>query len=339
MRQTGTWKRVLWAVDPFSSERSLQSAAAWAVRGLLGECAAEVEVEPVYVINEYPLGIPLQAPGAINEQFQEAGQQGLNRIMASAGLQNTLPLRVLSGPFSGMRGAVDSLVEYAKRSGADVIIVATHARKGLQRWFMGSFAETLMLCSDMPLFVVNPRWSSQKAASPGFRHILFPTDFSEESGAALDRVIQLARICGAEITIFHQMPYALSPALESSMSASPVYGDAVRRESRKAREEAERLAARVRSVGLEAHVSVDFRHPGSTAQGILEFARKKQLIIAMPARASGVTADLLGSTTRKVVRGARCPVWIIHEPRPAAAGTGAEALEPGTHPEKVARSG
>lgn len=48
----------------------------------------------------------------------------------------------------------EQILEVAERVGADLIVVGTHGRKGLQRALLGSVAERVMRLSTVPVMVV-----------------------------------------------------------------------------------------------------------------------------------------------------------------------------------------
>jgi nucleotide-binding universal stress UspA family protein len=48
----------------------------------------------------------------------------------------------------------DSILRAARRHGADVIVIGTHGRSGLGRWFMGSVASRLVQISPFPVLTV-----------------------------------------------------------------------------------------------------------------------------------------------------------------------------------------
>jgi nucleotide-binding universal stress UspA family protein len=49
---------------------------------------------------------------------------------------------------------VEKILATARGKGADVIVIGTHGRRGLRRWFVGSVAEAIMRRSDVPVVVV-----------------------------------------------------------------------------------------------------------------------------------------------------------------------------------------
>lgn len=54
----------------------------------------------------------------------------------------------------GAREMAQMLVQYADRQGADLIILGTHGRSGLMHLLMGSFAETVMRETHLPLLII-----------------------------------------------------------------------------------------------------------------------------------------------------------------------------------------
>ncbi|MFS6938071.1 putative universal stress protein [Neisseria animaloris] len=54
----------------------------------------------------------------------------------------------------GAREMAQDLVDYADEQGADLLVLGTHGRSGLMHLLMGSFAETVMRQSHLPLLVI-----------------------------------------------------------------------------------------------------------------------------------------------------------------------------------------
>lgn len=51
---------------------------------------------------------------------------------------------------------LDQINEFIKDNGVDLVILATHGRSGISRWFAGSTAERLIHTSTVPVLVVRP---------------------------------------------------------------------------------------------------------------------------------------------------------------------------------------
>lgn len=54
----------------------------------------------------------------------------------------------------GAREMAQMLVAYAEQQGADLLVLGTHGRSGLMHLLMGSFAETVMRETRLPLLVI-----------------------------------------------------------------------------------------------------------------------------------------------------------------------------------------
>ncbi|MBV8198541.1 MAG: universal stress protein [Candidatus Eremiobacteraeota bacterium] len=53
--------------------------------------------------------------------------------------------------------AAFEILKYAKEVGADAIVMGTHGRGGIRRFFMGSVAETVLRESPVPVIIVRER--------------------------------------------------------------------------------------------------------------------------------------------------------------------------------------
>lgn len=51
----------------------------------------------------------------------------------------------------------DVLIEYINKSGADLVILATHGRSGPSRWIWGSVADKLLHGVQVPIFLIRPQ--------------------------------------------------------------------------------------------------------------------------------------------------------------------------------------
>lgn len=51
---------------------------------------------------------------------------------------------------------VDSIIDYAGEKGADLIVIGTHGRKGLEKMWLGSVAERVVKRSPCPTLACNP---------------------------------------------------------------------------------------------------------------------------------------------------------------------------------------
>lgn len=106
-------------------------------------------------------------------------------------------------------GTVDRGVEYeAEAFGADLIVMSTHARTGLDRVRFGSVGDAIVRHATVPVLLVHPPENGTGEDSPTeFRHLLVPLDGSEFSEQVLDSAGQLAQVFDARLhLVYVQVP-------------------------------------------------------------------------------------------------------------------------------------
>jgi len=92
---------------------------------------------------------------------------------------------------------VDAIESFARRSGAQAIVIGTHGRMGAARGVLGSVAEGLIRCSDVPVVAVHE--GDLTRTGP----IAVPLDESPAAHAALETAIWIASARGLSIALIH----------------------------------------------------------------------------------------------------------------------------------------
>ena len=116
---------------------------------------ANSEVELVNVVE--PFEIPTRGEIAITENdlkqinadaSREAYKylNALTKRLKRAGIECT-PVVITGKP-------AESLVDYADNNAIDLIIMATHGRSGITKWFWGSVAEKVLRAVNIPILLV-----------------------------------------------------------------------------------------------------------------------------------------------------------------------------------------
>ena len=154
---------------------------------------------------------------------------------------------------------------------------------------------------------------------PGFRHILFPTDFSERSRAFRPSVQLVARQFQAKLTVFHAVPvpsgdYGDLAGLFPSMTDIAMLEEKVAGVLEEFFSDAE--AAGIPELDRETAL-------GDPAVTIADYARTQAVdLIMMTTHGRGRFRNLLvGSVASKVLHDAECPVWTAaHTEDPALLG-------------------
>jgi nucleotide-binding universal stress UspA family protein len=93
----------------------------------------------------------------------------------------------------------EALRRIAASNDIDLIVIGTHGHVGMEKMVMGSVAESVFRYARRPVLTVGPCVPDVESFTSTRRSILFPTDFSTASVAALPYAISIANEHGAEL--------------------------------------------------------------------------------------------------------------------------------------------
>ncbi len=192
---------------------------------------------------------------------------------------------------------------------ADLVVLGTHGRTGLEHLFLGSVTEKLIPRLPCPVLTVGHEEGRTWEAPGLVTRILCATDFSPTSVEALDFSVALAKANQAELTLLNvieTVPERGEPAYFSVPELAPLRQE----HERMARE---RLLNAVADVS-EPGVSITTRAVvGRAYKDILRIAALERAdLIVIGAQGHGPFEHLLfGSNTLHVIRRATCPVFTV----------------------------
>jgi len=183
---------------------------------------------------------------------------------------------------------------------ADIVLMGTHGRGLLARWFIGSITEGIVRKLAIPVLTV-----CHAGAPLAFKRILFATDLSEESKEGLHVTVELAQALRSELVILHVIDKLNIPYGVAEMAP---YAGAQDLEDAKARlamfaGEAARAKVKTETILVE----------GNAADAILKAAEEQlpDLIFITIHKKGVVERALLGTTAERVVREAKVPVLSV----------------------------
>ncbi|MGA7293426.1 MAG: universal stress protein [Terriglobales bacterium] len=102
------------------------------------------------------------------------------------------------------RGKVaEAIAGIIKKQKIDVLVLGTHGRTGLGKLFAGSVAEEIFRQAPCPVLSIGPHVATKRDSQIRFQHVLFATDFSPGSLAALPYAIYVAEEDRAELDLLH----------------------------------------------------------------------------------------------------------------------------------------
>jgi nucleotide-binding universal stress UspA family protein len=243
--------------------------------------------------------------GASNYAFPSQVQDFERKALAEASKRLPLeipePLRDRLGSQILIRvGDVrDELLRIVEEEHADLIVLGTHGRRYLGRFFLGSTTEGLLRRISVPILTVSDRNADRRSASPfdvPFRRILFATDLSQSASAGLDYCVDFARKLEAHLTVLHVMDLRYAEAQGTADEIRTILQDRFRELVAKERKARSNIEARVVQ-GVPYHE-------------ILKCADDSNAdLIVITLRGMGfLERALLGSTAERIVRAAQIPV-------------------------------
>lgn len=196
----------------------------------------------------------------------------------------------------------------------DLIVMATHGRGAMSRFWLGSTTDALVRHSTVPILLMRPEEeatpSSGEPFAPG--KIVVPLDGSDESEAILAHALALGGNTDVEYELVRVFPYPEDFASAYLPHTAQINAHLLQEGKAAAQEYVETQVAALKERGIRAtaHTIVD----SSPAAGILHFAAEMGAdLIAMSTHGrGGVSRILLGSVTDKVVRGAEVPMLVYH---------------------------
>ena len=101
----------------------------------------------------------------------------------------------------------DALGGHARRHSVDLIVMATHARRGIARIWLGSVADRLIRETGIPVLAVRPpSLATELASGSCFKQILVALDGSALAEKSLKPALALAELEQAEVTLLRVVP-------------------------------------------------------------------------------------------------------------------------------------
>jgi nucleotide-binding universal stress UspA family protein len=207
-----------------------------------------------------------------------------------------------------------AILETEERTGADLVVMATHGRTGIAHLILGSVAEKVVRESKRPVFTTR-RGEPLSGVKP-FQKILVPVDISDPTNAALACARRIAEQSGGMLYPLH-----IVPTDETELLLHDVYEAREDKTSHKVNAVvAEKVARRKLAALAEEHLGGMRYEPllqvsGDPAKTILEVVSdiSADLIVMTTHGVSGFFHLLLGSITEKMMREANCPVLAFRQ--------------------------
>lgn len=300
--------RIVWPIDPTqrleSADKNLHSFL-----HLLRGCI-DFELQPVCVLSADFFTTshyfePVDIDGLKVKMTSQA-----NRYIDDFAEFNPLKPILLENHIASQTAEVHMFAEYVKESMPDYVVMSSHGRKGVSRYFMGSFTESFLLQSPVPVFVLGPQYQSPKKLT----RALVPVELTDPSKKFISDFLTQNRMEFLEtITLFHKITMV---DLDDVSWASTLYGigeygttDLLRRAYRSSEQYLDHFLENQKSkrpVGYEISESID-----SVAQVLIEKSKENKYdLLVIKSQAGPIASRVLGSVARTVIRDSQLPVLV-----------------------------
>ena len=201
----------------------------------------------------------------------------------------------------------------AVESHADLIVLGTRGKTGLEHLLLGSTAERVIRHAPCPVVTAclsRPRaGEGASAAAAEVRHILVAVDFSDCSLDALEYAVQVAKSLKATVTILH----VLEP-VSYGLDLTLIHTGERERTRARLQAELDTLAHAVASEGLTVHQAIRGGIPADSLVHFLDEHRCDLVVMGTHGR-RGLSHLMNGSVAEAVLRRAPCPVLTVKSPK------------------------
>ena len=294
------------------AERAVETA-----RSLAARLNAGVEFVTVHQPEIPPSrvgGAPVRDP-RLDTDLRASLQDYIQRIEAAERARSAFPVTA-----AFREGAVaDEVVAQVAAGGASLVVMTTHGRGGVERFFLGSVADRVIRSATVPVLLVR----SDGAAAAPLERVVAAIAGSDEDEQIVAAILEFVDMPRARITLAHAVlpaptigaivPVVGPPPNEMAGVPAPDASGALHAADRYL----EWLAGPLRAGG--AVVDTREVHAGSASRTILDVAKEvnADLIAVGTAARTPVARMFMGSVADKIVRSATCSVLVCPaKPRP-----------------------
>lgn len=218
--------------------------------------------------------------------------------------------------FSLLEGlAGPALVEEIERNRPDLLVLSTHGRGPLSRFWLGSVADHVVRHASVPVLLLHPREGAPvPAPDTRLQTCIVPLDRSADAEKILGPLTELAKLTQAHITLIHVIEPILGVTGAVPPYPLPVPAETIEAIRSDAQTYLDQVADRLRGAGLAVATKVVVGL-GVAATVLDQLEAGKIDFVAMTTHGNrGFRRLLLGSVADKIVRGAGKPVLVF---RPA----------------------
>ncbi len=267
--------------------------------------------------------VDLQPFAKLPAIIDDAKREGQKIVKAAADTLSRSGHKANYESFVGF--AKSGVSEYAKQSGADLVMAGSHGQGALKRFLLGSVAQAILRTAPCSVEIVRPGSHGTPASSHPMK-ILLATDGSEFSVAAANSIVSRPWPTGSQVKIISAVELIVLDTQISGYPLSSVYPSSLLEElMNNARTHAKEAVENSRKILTAAKwngVDGEATPPGDPRIVVLEEAKEwgADLIVMGSHGRRGFDRMMLGSVSESVAIHAHCSVEVIRAPHQEHAG-------------------
>ena len=304
------YKVIMAPVDASPLESSAVSAAATLARRFEATLHLVRVLAPPVVAQAIPQIPALEITETALAEEREASRQKLEAFGVELQSSRDVPVRTTLK----VGRVTQTLRDYAIEIDADLIIMSSHSRGGLERLNLGSVTDYLIRNTHIPVLVVRPDLAFPDDGAEGMARFVVPLDGSAMAEQILPVVSALATAMNASVTLLHVLTpqtYAQKRIVQPGL---PWWDDDIAAADAYLSGRADFLGANGVTVGKDITLNTD------VPAAILDYAiRNKASCIAVATNGvGGMRRFVFGTVADEVTRKSPISLLVFH-PKPQAA--------------------
>jgi nucleotide-binding universal stress UspA family protein len=206
-----------------------------------------------------------------------------------------------------------AIVDYAAANRIDCIVMGTHGRDGLERFFLGSTAEGVLRSGSLPTYLIRASDPSPASRAMPLSRLLVALDHSEPGGAAVAAAIELAIAEHGCIHFCHVLDtrHELNSAFTAGYDPTRII-DQMRVEATLLVDAA---ISKAHALGIVADGAIVEGEPAAKIIAAVEEFSADIVVLGTHGR-TGLQRFFIGSVAETVIRHAPAPALVIRAKRP-----------------------
>ncbi len=209
----------------------------------------------------------------------------------------------------------EEIVDYAKKSGVNLIIMVSHGRSGIMLWAMGSIINKVLQRISMPMLLIRAKAPSLKVSQGKmFNRILIPLDGSETGEAALPYIGELTKKLEPEVILLQVVAPGQHVHTIGGLDYVPFTEQQVELMRADAKQYLEKVSKKL--TGTKGAIKSEVRI-GDAAKEIIKLADETNtsLVAISTHGRSGIRQWIFGNVAHKVLQGGNTPILLVRAPK------------------------